>query len=84
MTSSMIKSFQGCEEESGLEAFPDDWNASGDVYALRYGHPPSSKRFLLKIVRLGDQLLLHLLVGHVTCSILQIDTNRCFGAGDWQ
>ncbi|XP_062520760.1 proteasome inhibitor PI31 subunit-like [Corticium candelabrum] len=51
----------GRDDESGLETFPDDWNASSDVYSLRYRHPTSSKKFLLKIVRLDDQLLLHLL-----------------------
>jgi hypothetical protein len=63
---SLIEPFQGNDVESGLETIPGDWNASPDVYALRYRHTPSSKKYLLKIVRMGDQLLVHLLVGHVT------------------
>ena len=47
---------------SAQPQLPAGWNSSQDVYALQYRHRQSGEICLVKVVPLGDQLLLNAVV----------------------
>eukprot|EP01128_Nolandella_sp_AFSM9_P001730 TRINITY_DN1205_c0_g1_i1.p1 TRINITY_DN1205_c0_g1~~TRINITY_DN1205_c0_g1_i1.p1 ORF type:complete len:321 (+),score=63.89 TRINITY_DN1205_c0_g1_i1:192-1154(+) len=54
----------GFGEEGNLleqKTLTEDWDKSEDAWAFRYRHSQSSMTFLVKGIRLGDQLMLHAL-----------------------
>ncbi|KAJ3162095.1 hypothetical protein HDU86_005793 [Geranomyces michiganensis] len=42
-----------------LTPLPADWNASGDMFSVRFKHSQSSLTFLLKGVKVGSKLVVH-------------------------
>ena len=44
------------------ETLPPDWNSLNDVYALQYRKGNLSSVFIFKALKLGDQMILYLMV----------------------
>ena len=53
---------QDASSKKGSEMLPAGWNESEDVYHLVYIQSASQAIFLLKIIRMDDSLLVHLMV----------------------
>jgi len=54
--------FLGCgdkNEEQGDLLVPIDWNKSSEYYSFRYKHPQSSMTFTIKLLPIGDKILVH-------------------------